>query len=136
MAATFFNIANPTVLVNGEVVGYVPNSLSKVGGFGDVSVRAEAVGGGVVNNVISRNLTTATGHFKLKIYPRSDMIALFKNAQQNVGNNAVEIADTTGTNIVASMSGMSVTTDITEEYGSDAEIEIEMKGNRWSEIYR
>lgn len=131
MAATIFGIANPTVLLNGEILSFVPNSLSFKRGFGDVKTRPESAGGENVDNVVTRDLTTATGHFTFKMTPTADNIALIINAQENFGNNEVQIINAINVSMNASMSGASIMNDPDFAIGADTDISIEMQGNQW-----
>jgi len=60
-------IATPTIIVNGENIGIVGNSVSYSDGFGEYTNLPQSAGGGAVEMVAFRNITTAMSSVKFSI---------------------------------------------------------------------
>jgi hypothetical protein len=129
MAATIPGISDPVLIIDDVTIKHVPNSLSLKVGFGDIKVRPESAGGGVFDNVITRDGSTATSSLTFKIYPTSANINNILAIQENYGKSTVLIVDFQDSNVSWTISGASIITDPTLNLNADDGIEVEMKGN-------
>lgn len=121
-------LVKPTLIINGEVVNIVPNSLEVVKGTGTRNVKTQSAGAGQTQNVVFDDVSTKVGMIKFKIYntvPNMNFIDDIA-AITDVGN-LVQYINIEGQS--GSMNNAIVTNDPSFNLGVDGETEIEMKGS-------
>ncbi len=114
-------LADAAVLVNDEVVAIVPNSLKYTEGFGEQQVRAASVGGGLVEQVYSRDLETALSKTMFDIHTTPANVKLARSWKANANQNVVQIAGKTN-------EGTTTRTFTQAAMVGDPEIEISSEG--------
>ena len=119
-------ITIPSVLVNGEYLGIVPNSLKVIRGKGTTEVKAQSFGS-VSQPVFEINQEEAIGHITLEVYPTEDSINQIRIYQDLGPLLDVQFTDPL-TNTPRSMAPAVLSNDPNLELGADQTITIEFKG--------
>lgn len=125
-------LSDASLLINNEVVPYVPNTLAFTEGFGEQTVRAAVIGNGKVEQVYSRNAETAVGRVKFELHTTPDNVKLARQWKSRGNRNVVQIVGITddGEEITRTFSASAVTNDYEVQIGSETTIEIEIMGNQ------
>ncbi|MBK2125551.1 hypothetical protein [Fangia hongkongensis] len=121
-------VVAPSLIINGEVVSIVPNSLSVKYGTGERKVKTQSQGGKQVETVIMQDVESAFGTIKFKIYNTEANVSQVRTIIDNLNNNLVQFVSSEG--ISGTMQRSIVTNDPEFGFGSDQETEIEMSGNQ------
>lgn len=123
-------IADATLLVNNEVIGYLPNTLKFTEGLGEQNMRAVSVGGGSIEQVYSQNLETSFADISFELPVTKEMIELARTWKLNGNENVVQIvAENADGAIDKTFTGCALTGNYEVELGAETSITIEMMGN-------
>jgi len=121
-------LVQPSLLINGQVVNIVPNSLEITKGTGTKNVKTQSTGGGNTNNVVFDDLSARVSVLKFKIFNTvANMDFIDSIVESDIGN-LVQYINAQGQS--GSISGAVVTNDPNYALGVDGETEIEMKGEK------
>lgn len=120
-------IVKPSLIVNGEVVNIVPNSLIVVKGGGERQVKTQSAGGGQVENVVFEDVATAIGQVKFKLFNTDTNLNILQTIINNGSANTVEYTSAQGQN--GTMLNSIVVNDPEINLGVDGETEVNMKGS-------
>ena len=118
---------NPTIMINGEVVAYVPNSFAYRDGYGERNSRTETTGNGNVEQVITEDVETQTGYVKFTLNSKTENIKKYDRWMQNRDANAIEISHP-GLN--KQFSRMTVMSEADKTGGQDATFDVEFSGSQ------
>jgi hypothetical protein len=118
-------LSNPSVEVNGETIGIVPNSLSYKDGRGNRTVRPESAGGNSINVVVTEDAETKKGMVKFSLYNTKVNDELKVSWQSTVDGNTVRFSDG---DFVKPFRQMFVTEDPEVALGADGNMEIVFEG--------
>jgi len=120
-------ITIPSVQVNGQYLGIVPNSLKVIRGKGTTEVKAQSFGSSV-QPVFETNQEEAIGHITVQVYPTDTTINQIRQFQDLGSTLRVDIIDPeSGT--PRSMRPAVVCNDPNLELGADQTITVEFKGS-------
>lgn len=123
-------VTDATLIVNDEAVGIVPNTLAYTEGEGEQSVRAMSIGGGKVEQVYSRDLSTSISMLKFSLPVTIENIKLARKWKTNQNQNVAQIAGSTvDGDITRTFTQAAVVNDYEVPIGSETDIEIEIKSN-------
>lgn len=123
----------PTIKVNNDVIGIVPNTFKYKSGDGEVKVRAASAGGGKAAAVHTQDAETMFSTVNFSVYVTTDMIEKVRDWKASVGGNTVDVLQRgTGSekDFGIAFKGMSVTNDPDINAAADGVIEVEMAGNK------
>ena len=118
---------NGQLLINGEGMAVVPNSIAITLGKGTKTVKT-AVFGTTVTPVYADNLDDAVGKVVFKLYPTDTNTSNMSQVQDLKNANIVEVIADTGTSY--SMGSAAVTSDPAITFSSDGEVEYTMEGGQ------
>jgi hypothetical protein len=118
-------LANPTVEVNNDVIGIIPNSTSYKGGKGDKSVRPQSSGGNSVEVIITEDAETKKSMVKFSLYNTKTNDDLISGWQDQVEGNTIVLSDG---NFTRSFRKMHVTNDPEMNLGADGNAEVVFEG--------
>jgi hypothetical protein len=121
-------ISNPQVLVNDELILFVPNSLKYIKNTAKTNVKSLTGGGNSVITVHSKDISEATGKVTFSIKATSRSIELLDIWANNTAENVIEISSSNG-DIALAFTGMSLEEIPDLEFGADAEIEVTFLGD-------
>jgi hypothetical protein len=124
-----YAVFNAQLTINNITTAYVPNSLTFTEGKPEGMVRAQASGGGYVQNVVSQNIETAISMVKFSLYNTLENMDLLRIWQSNLDANAITLSDI-NTGFTRSFPQCVVTTDPERNLGSDGTIDVEFKGGQ------
>ena len=123
-------LTDAAVLVNNEVVGIMPNSLTYTEGLGEQSIRSVSIGEGKTEQIYARDLETAIAMVKFEIPTTPENIALAREWKGNENQNVVQIAGRTAEGqVTRTFSGAALLSDYEVPIGTETSIELEFKGN-------
>lgn len=123
-------LTDATLIINNEVVGIKPNSLSMTEGLGEADSRPQSVGGGRIEQVYSINLETAMSVVKFALRSTVENVALLRSWKTNRNQNVIQVvASNSDGDLSRTVTQALVSNDPEIPFGSDADIEVEMKGN-------
>lgn len=125
-------ISVPTIKVNNDVIGIVPNSFKYTPGYGEVEVRAASTGGGNAVSVHTENAETKVSNVMFSVYPTTDNISKIRTWKSQVAANTVEAVQRgiSGKDFTIAFKGLSVTNDPEIQAASDGVVEVEMAGDQ------
>ena len=118
-------LSNPSVEVNDQVIGIIPNSLSYKKGQGDKSVKAQSAGGNAIEVVVSENAETKISMAKFKLYNTKENFDLLNSWLDNVSGSTIRLSEGA---LIESFRNMIVTTEPERAIGADGELEVEFMG--------
>lgn len=118
-------LINPTIMVNGQVVAYVPNSFEYRDGYGDRNVRTQTTGAGNVEQIITEDVETQTGYVKFTLLSTTANIDMYEQWMQNIDANAVECS-APGFN--KQYARMCILSENSKPGGQDASFDVEFSG--------
>lgn len=121
------SLSAPTLIINNDIIAYVPNSLTHKMGHGEITQRVATTGGEAVKFVISEDVSTKIGTVKFSLYNTQSSIDLINNwkIMSKTGDVAITVNQDA---ISADYSEMVMINDPDLDTGFDSEIEIEMHG--------
>jgi len=117
-------IGSPTVLVDNETIGIVPNSASFTLGKGTKNVRVASAGGGATEIVVTENAEEKKSKGKFSVYPTKENID--KIVSWSKDKHVVQIIDNDG--FQKTMQDAVLVTDPEIALGADTVIELEWEG--------
>ena len=124
--ATQRTLSNPTVEINDQTIGTIPNSLSYKSGRGDISVRPQSAGGNSIEVIRTENAETKKGMGKLSLYNTKVNRDLVREWQDKMDGNTIRLSDG---DFTESFSQMFVCTDPEFNLGADGKVEVTFEGN-------
>lgn len=120
-------ISVPILLVDGEQIEYLPESLDSKFGIGDRNTRSQVAGDGVFTTVVTVDGESKLSMVKFKLATTSEHISFLIGLEERLGDIPIQISDSaTGRSDV--FPDMTLKTDPNVPYGSNAEIEFEFDG--------
>ena len=117
-------LSNPTIEVNSDVVGIIPNSLVFKNGIGDKDVKAQSAGGNSISAVITEDATTKVSMVKFKLYNTIVGLQKVKDWSAITTGSTIEISED---DFAESFQDMIVCTEPERAVGADGELEVEFK---------
>lgn len=123
----------PTIKVNNDVIGLVPNTFKYTSGDGDVTVRAASTGGINVVSVHTQDADTMKSTVMFSVFVTTDNILKVRDWKAAVAGNTVTATQRgigTQKDFSLAFKGMSVTNDPEINAAADGVIEIEMAGDK------
>ncbi len=123
-------LVNPQLVINGETVSIVPNSLTLIVGRGTKEVNVEAAGT-VLNTVVSDNLEDAVAVVKFSMYFDVANFNIIEGFRSQEGTLTVEMITPASDNqdsLTQTVTNGTVTTDIEYAFKSQGTFEVEIKG--------
>ena len=121
---------NPNFVVNGTPIGYIPGSLSYMEGTGEQQVLPFTTGGGRVETVYARDLSTNISMIKVSLRATLDNIELIKQFKLNKNNNAATLSESTDDGLLTrAFNNMALTNDYEVTTSPDSTIDLEFKGD-------
>lgn len=123
-------LSNPSIEVNDRTVAIVPNTLVFNDGVGDVNVRTQSSGGGVVDAIITEDAETKIGMVKFGLYVTDENRASIREWQENRynGGNTIKFSQR-GLSLPAAFTNMHITTSPEYAASADGTVEVEFMGN-------
>lgn len=128
----FKAIATPEVIVNGDKIAIVPNSLSYNAGEGEINVRAASSGGGISESVHTVDAEAQVGMVKFQMFNTPELDGQIANWKQSIGENAISFAEQIGgEQFIRQAPGMSLVNAVEREIGADGTTELEFQGDQF-----
>lgn len=123
-------LSNGTLLVNNDVVAYIPNSLVYTEGLGEQSIRTAAAGGNQTEQVFSDNVEMRYSTVKFDLPSTIDNINKLRQWKKNRNQNLVQIAGRTvdGT-LSRTFSQAALLSDYEVPLSNDGNISVEWRAN-------
>lgn len=118
---------NPTIMINGEPVAYVPNSFAHRDGYGDRNTRTQTTGNGNVDQLITEDVETQTGYVKFTLISTTENFNKYDTWMANLDANAIELS-APGFN--KQYARMTIMTENDKTGGQDASFDVEFSGSR------
>lgn len=119
-------LSNPQIVINNQVVQYVPNSVSFKEGKGEYKLRPHTSGGQQVSNVLTQDLSTRKSMLKLKFLPTTENIEYASQWKGNLNRNSILITEEDFTRTI---NNAAITNDYEVAIGADAEFELSFEGD-------
>ena len=125
------SLSNPAVIVNGNVIAIVVNSLKYDAGEGEITVRA-ASAGNQVHSIHTFNAETAISMVVFDLYPMPDRDSLVSGWKSNIGGNTISFTQSfqNGKTEERTFTHMSATAKIDRELSSDGKMTVEWAGDQ------
>lgn len=121
----------PSVKVNNDTLGIVPNTFKFKSGDGEVNVRAASTGGGNAVSVHSQNAETMFSTVSFSLYLTSDNMQKIRDWKALVNGLTVQAMQTIGnSDFSMAIKGASLITDPDFNASSDGVIELEFAGDK------
>lgn len=121
----------PSIRVNNNVIGIVPNTFSYKAGDGEVKVTAASTGGGNAVSVHGQDAETMFSTLKFSVYPTISNISLIRDWKAAVAGNTLDAMQKgSPKDFGIAFKGLSVTNDPDINAGADTVIDIEMAGDK------
>lgn len=123
---------NPIVYIEDVPIKFEPNSLTYNDGFGEYKKRARAGGGGAVDTVFSKDITTAIGKVKFNVYPTKDsaeLIRLWKSLADNITITITDSDESGDLLISRTFKFAALVNDPTVNIGSDTTVELNFESD-------
>lgn len=124
--AVIRKIIDATLIIDNNVVGYVPNTLSFTEGFGEQKLRTQTGGGGAVQQVVADDITKKHSTVKFQVETTAENLALMRALKNNQDGHVVTISTT---NFSRTITGAILVKDYEVKFGTDDTIEVEFMGN-------
>ena len=125
-----FQLADVTLEVNDDNMGYEPNTLIVDDGISATTVRAASTGGGSVELIFGQDVADSISEVEFELPTTERNIELVRAMQQNVGGNTVALSSNrTGSSFSSTITQATVTNKPKYELTIDGTIKVEMKGN-------
>ncbi len=123
-------ISDALVMVNNVPVAVTPNSVVFDEGLGEQMIRAASVGGGQVEQVYSRDVSTQFSTVKFDMPATIDNVAAARSWKANRNQNLVQISGRTpeGT-LTRTFTQAAILNSYEVALGSDTNVSIEFKAN-------
>lgn len=122
------SLTNPTVLVNGSPVAYVPNSFEFSDGYGDRNIRTQTTGDGNVEQIITEDVETQMGRVKFTLLSTTENIAAVTQWMQNIDANAIELS--AKPDFSRQYARMTIVSEPVKPGGQDANFDVEFQGSK------
>lgn len=123
-------LSNPVVMVNNVQVAVTPNSVKFTEGLGEQSIRAASTGGGQVEQVYSKDVSTQFSSVMFDMPSTVDNIANQRQWKINENQNVIQIMGSTPEGSVSrTFTGAALLNDTEVGLGADTDISLEFKTN-------
>lgn len=124
-------LTNAAVIINGDKIKIVPNSLSYDAGEGEINVRA-AVLGDEITSVHSYNAETAISMVEFSVFTTPDIDQLVATWKANIAGNTIGFTQKLkdGRSAARTFAYCSLTGAVKRETGADAVTALEWKGDQ------
>lgn len=124
-------ISTPEILVNGDKIAIVPNSLVYDAGEGEINVRSASLGGGSSESVHTVDAESQIGMVKFQVYNTNDLDGNIRTWKRNIAENAISFAQQIGTEqFIREAPGLSLVNSIERDIGADGTTELEFEGDQ------
>lgn len=120
-------LTNPTIMVNGQAVSYVPNSFAHKNGYGSRNVRTETTGPGQVSQVITEDVESQKGYVKFTLNSTTENFDYYDQWLQNIDANAIEVS---APGLNKSYSRMAILEEVEKTGGQDATFDVIFEGSK------
>jgi len=121
-------LSGAQLIINNEVIAYVPNSLMENEGNPESELRSEVVGDGEVQYVAVRDFTTAKAPVKFDLISTIENRVLVRGWIDNFAANVIKTVALEGTTAVYENS--LITNQVEIDTGKDGNITVEFEGKR------
>lgn len=123
-------LSNAAVLVNNDIVAYIPNTLSYTEGLGEQSIRAASAGGNQTEQIFADNIEMRYSTVKFELPSTIENIAKVRQWKQNKNANLVQISGKTADgNLTRSFSQAALLTDVEVPLTNDGNMTLEWRSN-------
>lgn len=123
-------LSNGTLLVNNDVVAYIPNTLTFTEGLGEQDIRTAAAGGGQTEQVFSDNVEMRYSTVKFEVPGTVENIAKARQWKQNKNQNLVQIQGRTSDGTLSrTFTQAALLTDYEVPLSNDGNITLEWRTN-------
>lgn len=123
----------PSVKVNNDIIGIVPNTFKYVSGDGEVTVRAASTGGNNAISVHTQDAETMFSKVMFSVYPTGDNLAFIRDWKADVAGNTIDAMQKGvggSKDFSLAFKGCSLTNDPEVNAAADGVIELEWAGDR------
>lgn len=124
--AVIRKLVDATLVIDNNVIGYVPNSLGYTEGLGEQKVRVQTSGGGNVQTVVSEDVSKKVAMIKFNLEPTQTNIDLLRSIKTDLNGHVVTIS---ALGFTKTITGAVITKDYEVKFGMDEVINVEMEGN-------
>ena len=124
--AVIRKLVDATLIIDNNVIGYVPNTLKFTEGFGEQKVRVQTGGGGVVQQVVADDVTSKQSMVTFQVEPTIANIDLLRAIKANMDGHVITIS-TSG--LTRTITGAILTKNYEIGLGTEETIELEFVGN-------
>jgi hypothetical protein len=121
-------ISNAQVVINGQTIAYIPNTVEYTEGQGTQEVMVESAGGGSIQNVYVDDVSTNFSTFKISLNNYTSNIDLIRSWKTNQDSNLIEVTAATSQGTFSrTFQFAALTLDYIVKLGSDTKIDLEFK---------
>jgi len=121
-------ISNPQIVINDELILFVPDSLKYTKNTAKTVVKSLTAGGTSVITVHSQDITESMSSVEFDIKATSRTIDLLDYWGGSIAENVIEISSANG-DIALAFTGMSLEEIPNLEFGADAKITVKFVGD-------
>jgi len=127
-----YALSKPSVIVNNNPVGILPNTCKIDEGEGETTVRTQSAGGGNVDLVITDNAEDKMGKVSFDVPNTTEAIELARSWKKNPGVNVVEVTGKTpdGKNFSRVYNNASIVNNYEAELSADGKLSLEWVGDQ------
>ena len=119
-------IVDPTIIIDNNVIGYVPNSLKFTEGFGEQTLRVQTGGGGSIQQVVADDVSQKQSMVSFQVEPTVANIELMRAIKANQAGHVITIS---APGITRTITGAILTSNYEVSMGTEEIIDLEFIGN-------
>ncbi|MFC3816571.1 hypothetical protein [Lysobacter sp. GCM10012299] len=125
-------ITAPSVSINNETIGIVPNSFTYDGGEGEISVRAASAGGYSAESVHGINAETMISKVTFELFPTTDLDAKIRRWKRGIASNVIQVTEVlpNGQSIARTFQHMSLMNAVERNASADGTVSLEWSGDQ------
>lgn len=86
------SLTNPTIMINGNVQKYLPNTFEYKDGFGTRNVITQTTGNGNIEHEFTEDVTTQRGYVKFSVVSSAENIKRYNQFMRNMDGNVIELS--------------------------------------------
>jgi hypothetical protein len=122
-------ISVPSVTINNQTIGIVPNTLTYTEGFGDQSVVTQSGGNGSIETVYYDNAENKRTMVSFELRNTAENIALARGWKTNLNQNTITVSDNNA-DFQRTVRNAALTNDYEVNLQSDGTISLEFYGDQ------
>lgn len=123
-------LTSVTVILNNEVIGIVPNSLTYDDGHGEQQLRPVSIGGGKTETTYAEDVESNYGMVAFDVHATIDNIATTRAAKLNKNRNVLQlVAENADGDFTRTFTGAAITGKVEVSIASEGNISLQFQTN-------